>query len=131
MGLFDFVKSVGKKLGIGDEESPDADALKKELDSYDLGTEKVEVAVEGDKAVVKGEVANQSIFEKTIIAVGNTWGVSKVEGGELKVSDPAGPNSRSWQPLERPITFGTLLKGFTARARGRITRKYLKPTNRC
>ncbi len=90
MGLFDFVKSVGKKLGIGDEESPDADALKKELDSYELGTEKVEVAVEGDKAIVKGEVADQSIFEKAIIAVGNTLGVSKVEAGELKVSDSGG-----------------------------------------
>jgi hypothetical protein len=97
MGLFDFVKSVGKKLGIGDEESPDADALKKELDSYDLGTEKVEVAVEGDKAIVKGEVADQSIFEKVIIAVGNTLGVSKVEAGELKVSDSGGrPSSQSW-----------------------------------
>jgi hypothetical protein len=97
MGLFDFVKSVGKKLGIGDEEAPDADALKKELDSYDLGKEKVEVAVEGDKAIVKGEVADQSIFEKVIIAVGNTLGVSKVEAGELKVSDSGGrPSSQSW-----------------------------------
>ncbi len=97
MGLLDFVKWVGKKLGIGDEEAPETDALKKELDSYDPGTDKVEVAVEG-------EVANQSIFEKTIIAVGNTLGVSKVEGEELKVSDSAGPSGRSWQPLERPIT---------------------------
>ena len=36
MGIFDFVKSVGKKLGIGDDEPPAADKLKKELDSYKL-----------------------------------------------------------------------------------------------
>lgn len=86
MGIFDFVKSVGKKLGIGDDEAPNADDLKKELDSYDLGTDKVQVEVDGDKAIVKGEVADQSIFEKAVIAVGNTLGVSKVEAGELKVA---------------------------------------------
>lgn len=87
MGIFDFVKSVGKKLGIGDEEeTPDAESLKKELDSYDLGTDKVQIEVDGDKAIVKGEVADQSVFEKAVIAVGNTLGVSKVEAGELKVA---------------------------------------------
>ena len=85
MGIFDFVKEVGKKLGIGDDE-PEADALKKELDSHDLGTDKVEVVVEGDRAVLKGEVADQSVFEKAVVAVGNTLGISQVEAGELAVA---------------------------------------------
>jgi nucleoid-associated protein YgaU len=86
MGLFDFVKSVGKKIGIGDDE-PSADALKKELDSHKLGTENVQVVVEGDKAVLKGNVTNQEILEKAIIAVGNSLGISKVETEELKVDE--------------------------------------------
>ncbi|EKF18998.1 peptidoglycan-binding protein LysM [Nitratireductor pacificus] len=86
MGIFDFVKSVGKKLGVVDEEAPEATELKKELDSHKLGTDKVDVVVEGDKVVLKGEVADQSAFEKAVIAVGNTLGVSKVEAGELKVA---------------------------------------------
>ncbi len=50
MGMFDFVKSVGKKLGFGDEEAaPKAEELKKELNSHKLGTDKVEVSVQGDK----------------------------------------------------------------------------------
>lgn len=89
MGIFDFVKSVGTKLGFGDKE-PEADALKKELDSHKLGTEGVQVAVEGDKAVLKGDVKDQATFEKAIIAVGNSLGVSKVEASELKVTDAAG-----------------------------------------
>lgn len=90
MGIFDFVKSVGKKLGIGDEEeTPDAGALKKELDSHNLGTEKVEVEIDGDKAIMKGEVADQSVFEKAVIALGNTLGVSKVEASEVKVAETA------------------------------------------
>ncbi|MFZ1814816.1 MAG: peptidoglycan-binding protein LysM [Rhizobiaceae bacterium] len=87
MGIFDFVKSVGKKLGIGsDEESPTAEELKKELDSHALGTDKVQVEVKGDTAIIRGEVADQSVFEKAIIAVGNTLGVSKVEASEVKVA---------------------------------------------
>ena len=89
MGMFDFVKSVGKKLGFGDEEvAPKAEELKKELDSHDLGTDKVEVVVKGDTAVLTGVVKDQSIFEKAIIAVGNTLGISKVEAGELKIVAP-------------------------------------------
>lgn len=90
MGMFDFVKSVGKKLGFGDDEeaAPEADALKKELDSHKLGTDKVGVAVNGDTVVLKGVVADQSAFEKTVIAVGNTLGVSKVNADELKVVAP-------------------------------------------
>jgi LysM repeat protein len=80
MGLFDFVKAAGKAIGIGDEDTPpSAEDLKKELDSYGLGTEKIDVEVEGDKAILKGDVADQSILEKAIVAVGNTLGISKVE----------------------------------------------------
>jgi nucleoid-associated protein YgaU len=105
MGIFDFVKSVGKKLGIGDNEAPDAESLKKELDSYDLGTDKLEVSVDGDKAIIKGEVADQSIFEKAVIAVGNTLGVSKVEASEIKIADANAPD----EPAEPK--FVTVKKG--------------------
>jgi nucleoid-associated protein YgaU len=90
MGVFDFIKDVGKKLGIGgdEEEAPSADSLKKELDSHKLGTDKVEIEVKGDTAVLKGVVEDQSIFEKAIIAVGNTLGISKVQADELKVVVP-------------------------------------------
>ncbi|NML75476.1 peptidoglycan-binding protein LysM [Rhizobium sp. S-51] len=88
MGLFSFIKSAGKKLGIGaDDEAPDAEAVKKELASHDLGTDKVDVAVVDDKVVLTGVVKDQSAFEKVVIAVGNTLGISKVEAGELKIAD--------------------------------------------
>lgn len=102
MGMFDFVKSVGKKLGIdGDEEAaPTADTLKKELDSHKLGTDGVQVAVQGDTAVLKGVVKDQSIFEKAVIAVGNTLGVSKVQADELQVAPEAGKRKRR-QPADQ------------------------------
>ena len=87
MGLFSFVKSVGKKLGIGGEDTPpSADDLKKQLDSFDLGSEGLEIEIDGDTAVIKGEVADQSIFEKAIVAVGNTLGISNVKTDDIKVA---------------------------------------------
>ena len=89
MGVFDFVKNVGKKLGFGDdEEAPKAEELKKELDSHKLGTEKVDVVVKGDTAVLKGVVKDQSAFEKAVIAVGNTLGITKVQADELTIVAP-------------------------------------------
>ena len=88
MGLFDFVKSAGKKLGFGDDDEENAKELKKELDSFGLGTDAVKIEVKGDTAIVKGAVSDQSIFEKAIVAVGNTLGISKVEASELSVVAP-------------------------------------------
>ncbi len=88
MGIFDFIKSAGKKLGIGDDEPPAAEAVKKELDSLKIGSDKVDVAIRGDTVVLSGVVKDQSIFEKAVLAVGNTLGISKVEAGELKVVMP-------------------------------------------
>lgn len=88
MGLFSFIKSAGEKLGIGGDDAPDAEAIKKELDSHKIGTEKIDVSVEGDKVVLKGVVEDQSIFERAIVAVGNTLGISEVEAADLKVIAP-------------------------------------------
>lgn len=80
MGIYDFIKSAGKALGIGSEDTPpSAEDLKKELDSFNLGTDKLQVEVDGDKAILKGDVEDQNILEKAIVAIGNTIGISKVE----------------------------------------------------
>lgn len=99
MGLFSFIKSAGKALGIvSEDEAPSAEALKAELDSHNLGTDNITVEVDGDKAVIKGDAADQSTLEKAIIAVGNTLGISKVESA-VSVPDAKEP------------TFHTVVKG--------------------
>ncbi|MFB2553014.1 peptidoglycan-binding protein LysM [Ensifer soli] len=109
MGLFDFIRNAGKKLGIGDDDTPpEAEAVKKELESHGLGTDKVDVAVEGDKVVLKGVVGDQSVFEKAVVAVGNTLGVSKVEAGELKIAEAEAEPVEAAAPV-----FYTVKKGDT------------------
>ena len=90
MGLINFIKNAGKNLGFGDDDPPTAEALKKELDSFNLGTENVSVEIEGDKAIVKGEVIDQQTLEKAVLAVGNTLGISKVDS-QLKAPDQKDP----------------------------------------
>ncbi len=91
MGIWDFVKSAGRKIGIGsEEEAPAAEDLKAELESHKLGTEDLKIEVVGDKAVITGNVADQSILEKAIVAVGNTLGISKVES-TVEVPDAVEP----------------------------------------
>ncbi|MDZ7822869.1 MAG: peptidoglycan-binding protein LysM [Ahrensia sp.] len=121
MGLFDFVKSAGKKLGFGSDDEKNAVELKKELDSHKLGTDAVHVEMKGDTAIIRGAVSDQSIFEKAIVAIGNTLGVSKVEASELKVVLPdsglsldGGVNMNDLiaaaQPAKEP-RFHTVVKG--------------------
>lgn len=108
MGLFNFIKSAGKKLGLGGEdEAPDVEAVKKELASHDLGTDKVDVEVVNDKIVLKGVVKDQSIFEKAVVAVGNTLGISTVEATELKIAEA---ESAAPVAAQEPV-FHTVKKG--------------------
>ncbi len=80
MGIFDFIKSAGKKLGLVDEDkAPEPEALKKELKDLDLPADGIDVEVEGDKVILKGEISDQEVLEKAIVAVGNTIGVARVE----------------------------------------------------
>ena len=107
MGLFSFIKNAGKKLGIGDDDAPDVEAVKKELASHDLGTDKVDVAVVNDKVVLSGVVKDQSAFEKAVVAVGNTLGISQVEASELKLAEGA---TSAPAPAKSPM-FYTVKKG--------------------
>jgi nucleoid-associated protein YgaU len=61
----------------------------------------VKVEVVGDKVVLKGVVSDQSVFEKAVVAVGNTLGISKVETDGLTLKS---------EPVKEP-KFHTVKKG--------------------
>ena len=104
MGLFSFAKSIGKKLGIGgDDEEPKVAEVQKELASHNLGTDDVKIEIVGNKAVLKGKVAEQSTLEKAIVAVGNTIGVAEVETA-VEVEEAA-------DKAEKEPVFYTVKKG--------------------
>ncbi|WP_306578821.1 peptidoglycan-binding protein LysM [Pseudomonas sp.] len=89
MSLFSFVKEAGEKLidlltpGNANAE----EQLKEHVKKVGLGNPNISATVEGDKIILKGEVASQEEKEKIILAAGNINGVASVED-QITVTGP-------------------------------------------
>lgn len=91
MGLWSFIKDTGKSLMPGKAEaSPAPEVIEKEIADLGLEASGVEVAVQGDKVVVKGNAPSQEQREKIILAAGNIEGVAEVEE-QIDVPDASDP----------------------------------------
>lgn len=95
MSLFSFVKEAGEKLidlltpGNANAE----EQLKKHVESVGLGNPNISATVEGDKIILKGEVASQEEKEKIILAAGNIAGVASVDD-QITVIGPVAQAAR-------------------------------------
>jgi nucleoid-associated protein YgaU len=87
MGIFDFIKGAGEKVGVKDKEAQETEAsqeavmsgkLRRHLQSLGLQIESVNVAFDDGVATIKGKAVSQAEREKAILALGNTQGVSRV-----------------------------------------------------
>lgn len=77
MGLLSFAMNAGKKLlGIGNDE----ENVKKEIEenSSSMPIEDLEVKVEGDKIILKGD-GSEEAKEKAALIAGNIKGIKNVE----------------------------------------------------
>ena len=92
MGIFDFVKGAGAKLGLGDdekekerqadeqlEERRKGNALMRHVMGLGFEVEKLRVDFDDGVATVTGQVGDQSTREKVVLAIGNTSGVARVD----------------------------------------------------
>ncbi|KAA6204542.1 MAG: LysM peptidoglycan-binding domain-containing protein [Candidatus Tokpelaia sp.] len=86
MSLVHFVKITGKDLS-GKGQPPTAALLKRDLDSYNLGTERVRLQIEGDTVILRGTISNRGAFEKMVVAVGNILGIAAVESKAVKINE--------------------------------------------
>ena len=108
MGLLDFVKDAGKKLGFGDDEPEKTEAapvgpspeeikrlkdrrvgmgLVKLVQSLGFEVEDLAIRVDDDLATVGGKVPDQETSEKIVLAVGNTAGIGRVDN-QIEVIEP-------------------------------------------
>ncbi len=79
-GMIPFVKAAGRGLGkmFGGKDAEES--LKREVESYDLDTEGVDISVDDDGIVtVSGDAVSQEAKEKIILAVGNVEGIGGVK----------------------------------------------------
>jgi LysM repeat protein len=94
MGIFDFVKDAGRKIGLGDDRTEEASetARDERLGELQQGNELLRLILEMDQGVknprvefddgvatVYGVAPSQAIKENTILVIGNVRGVSRVD----------------------------------------------------
>lgn len=102
MGFWNFWK--------GDDETPEADALKKEVEDLGLDTQGLDIRVEGDVVKVSGNAVSQETKEKVIMAVGNAKGVAAVEdnaGGSDPVFHEVQKGDTLWAIAEKTLGNGS------------------------
>ena len=100
MGLFSFIKGVGKKIfGKKEEDAPaeeraelKAAALLAHVQALGLSFKTIKISLRGDDVLVSGEVEKQADSEKIVLALGNVEGVDTVDNS-MTVAIPS-PESR-------------------------------------
>ena len=86
MGLFDFVKDVGRQIFDTDEEA--ADNIKQHLEIKLSGLSNLEVDFDDGVATICGDCANSGVRERAILLAGNIQGVQKVVADDLRAPEP-------------------------------------------
>ncbi len=125
MGMFSFIKSAGRLLGMGHDATqdeskpapptPPADAIKGELQNLGFDAPGMDLQVQGDTVTLSGAAPDAATKEKMILAAGNVAGVSGVQDN-ITVAD-AGPEPK----------FYTVVKGDTLSA---IAQKMMGSANK-
>jgi len=117
MGVWDFVRSAGKKTGLGgdDEVAPEPAVLKREIEDLGLDAGDLDISVEGETVKVRGRAASREARERVVLAVGNVAGVARVEE-DIATDDP-----------QEAAVFHTVTSGDTLSA---IVQKYLGNASR-
>jgi nucleoid-associated protein YgaU len=113
MGLFDFVKDVGRQIFDTDDEA--ADNIKQHLEIKTSGLSNLTVEFDDGVATICGDCKNQAVRDQAILIAGNIKGVEKVIADDLKAPPP---------PPEEPeekAEFYEIVSGDTL---GGIAKKY-------
>ncbi len=81
MGLFDYVKMIGKKLFDNDAEA--AENIKAHIEEDNPGVEGLEVGFEDGVVTLKGAANSAEALEKAVLMAGNVKGVESINADGL------------------------------------------------
>ena len=87
MGLFDFVKDVGRQVFDTDAEA--ADNIRNHLEVKTHGLSNLDVKFDDGVVTLCGDCKNQAVRDQAILIAGNIQGVEKVIADDLKAPEPA------------------------------------------
>ena len=113
MGLFDFVKDVGRQIFDTDDEA--ADNIKQHLEIKTSGIKDLTVEFDDGVATICGNCSNQAVRDQAVLIAGNIKGVEKVIADDLKA-----PKPKPEEPVEK-AEFYEIASGDTL---GKIAKKF-------
>jgi nucleoid-associated protein YgaU len=113
MGLFDFVKDIGKKLFSRDDDA--AETIKKHIEESNPGITGLDVKFDNGVVSLSGEAASPEAMEKAVLIAGNVQGVA-----EVKIDGLQAP------PVSEKVEYYVIKKGDTLSA---IAKQFLGNAN--
>ncbi len=116
MGLFDFVKDVGRQVFDTDGEA--ADNIKNHLEVRTSGISNLEVDFDDGVATICGDCSSQAVRENAILIAGNIKGVEKVVADDLRAPEPK-PEEPEEKAEVYEIVSGDTLGGIAKRYYGK------------
>ena len=122
MGLFDFVKDVGRQLFDTDAEA--ADTIKQHLEVKTHGLSNLDVKFDDGVVTLCGDCKNQAVRDQAILIAGNIQGVEKVIADDLKAPEAA-PEEPEEKAEIYEIVSGDTLGGIAKRYYGKAS-AYMK-----
>jgi nucleoid-associated protein YgaU len=81
MGLFDFVKDVGKKVFASEDEA--SEKVKDYIEGENPGVQDLEVNVQDGVATLSGSADSAQAMEKAVLLAGNIQGITEVKTDNL------------------------------------------------
>ncbi len=119
MGLFDFVKDVGRQIFDTDDEA--ADNIKQHLEIKTSGIKDLTVEFDDGVATICGECASPAQRDQAILIAGNIKGVEKIVADDLKAAAPPPPKADEPVVVEEKAEYYEIVSGDTL---GGIAKKY-------
>jgi len=86
MGLFDFVKDVGRQIFDTDDEA--ADNIKQHLEIKTTGLSNLDVQFDDGTVTICGDCTSQAVRDQAVLIAGNIAGVEKVVADDLRAPAP-------------------------------------------
>jgi nucleoid-associated protein YgaU len=111
MGLFDFVKDIGKKVFSTEAEAPEK--IKDYLEAENPGVNDLEVSVQDGRASLSGVADSAEAMEKAVLMAGNIQGITEVNVDNL--SAPVATEKVEYYVIKS----GDTLSGIAARYYGK------------
>lgn len=116
MGLFDFVKDVGRQIFDTDAEA--ADNIKNHLEVKTHGLSNLDVKFDDGIVTICGDCVNQATRDQAILIAGNIQGVEKVVADDLRAPEPK-PEEPEEKAEIYEIVSGDTLGGIAKRYYGK------------